>query len=146
MMAVEVAKLIDTEKIILIASAKTQREIPFYYRLAGRCGLHRLLLIQFLKRANTITYWFFGTRNVEERKMLKGILLRTDAVFLKWAIGTIVRWKNRVQHPNLKHVHGTADRILPFRYVRCDVKVKGGGHLMIVNKSEELAWIIRTLL
>ena len=31
LIAVEVAKQIDTEKVILIASAKTKKEIPFYW-------------------------------------------------------------------------------------------------------------------
>ena len=38
-MAVEIGKLIDTERIILIASAKTKFEIPFYYSFAGSLGL-----------------------------------------------------------------------------------------------------------
>ena len=33
--AVEVAKQIDTEKVILIASAKTKNEVLFYYRFDG---------------------------------------------------------------------------------------------------------------
>ncbi len=43
LIAVEVAKQIDTEKVILIASAKTKKEIPFYYRFAGQLGLQKLL-------------------------------------------------------------------------------------------------------
>ncbi|MGB4775107.1 MAG: alpha/beta hydrolase, partial [Daejeonella sp.] len=42
-MAVEVAKQINTEKIILIASAKIRQEIPFYYRFAGKLSLHKLI-------------------------------------------------------------------------------------------------------
>ena len=42
MMAIEVAKHIDTEKIILISSAKTKYEIPFYFRLAGKLSLHKI--------------------------------------------------------------------------------------------------------
>src|SRR5690606_32143599 len=43
LIAVEVAKQIDTQQVIIIASAKTRHEIPFYYRIAGRLGLHKLL-------------------------------------------------------------------------------------------------------
>src|SRR5436305_11890870 len=48
-MAVEVAKLIATDKLILIASAKTKYEIPFYYRAAGALQLHKLLPTRILK-------------------------------------------------------------------------------------------------
>ena len=61
LIAVEVAKQIDTEKVILIASAKTKNEIPFYYRFAGQLGLHKLLPTRLLKSSNFVTNWFFGT-------------------------------------------------------------------------------------
>ena len=35
LIAIEVAKEITTEKVILIASAKNNKEIPFYFRLLG---------------------------------------------------------------------------------------------------------------
>jgi len=145
-MTVEVAKLIDTEKIILIASAKTQQEIPFYYQLAGHLKIHKLLPIKLMKRPNVFSNWFFGTTNKQDRKMLADILHDTDEKFLKWAIGKIVSWTNQAQHKNLKHIHGTSDRILPIRFVDCDLKVIGGGHFMTVNKSGELSQKIKSLL
>lgn len=45
-MAVEVAKQIEVEKVILIASTKTKKEIPFYYRFAGLLGLQKILPIE----------------------------------------------------------------------------------------------------
>lgn len=59
-MAIEVAKHITTEKIILIASAKTKNEIPFYFRIAGKFKLHHILPSKLLLQANVLTYWFFG--------------------------------------------------------------------------------------
>ena len=72
-MAVEVAKQINTEKIILVASAKTKSEIPFYYRWAGKLGLHDLLPSKLLKQSNFITNWFFGTTSAFEQQLLKTI-------------------------------------------------------------------------
>ena len=144
--ATEVAKLIDTEKIILIASAKTRKEIPFYYRFAGRLKLHKLLPINLLKRPNIFSYWFFGTLNKEDKKLLAEIFHDTDTKFLKWAISEIVGWTNQTLHQNLKHIHGTSDRILPIRFINCDLKVIGGGHFMTVNKSDELNTKLKSLL
>ncbi len=144
--ATEVAKLIETEKIILIASAKTQQEIPFYYRFAGRLKIHRLLPTRLLKQPNFLANWFFGTKNKADRKLLSDILHDTDPTFLKWAIDKIVNWTNRVRQKNVHHIHGTADRILPFRFVQCDFKILGGGHFMTVNKADELTQTLRKLL
>ncbi|GAB3701769.1 hypothetical protein GCM10027592_30380 [Spirosoma flavus] len=145
-MAVEVAKLIKTEKVILIASAKTQQEIPFYYRLAGKLRLHKLLPVILLKRPNVLSNWFFGAQSNKDKKLLADILRDTDSHFLKWAIDKIVTWTNQTYHDNLTHIHGTADRILPFRYVVSDLIVNGGGHFMTLNKAEEITDVIRGLL
>ena len=138
MMAVEVAKHIDTEKIIIISSAKSKNEIPFYFRLAGKIGLSTIIPSKALININVFTNWFFSNRRVEDKKMLSAILHETDPVFLKWAINAIANWQNTTIHQNLHHIHGDADRILPFKFITCHETIKGGAHLMILNRSAEV--------
>lgn len=146
MMAIEVAKIIDTERIIVISSAKTQAEIPFYYRLAGFFRLHKLVPTALLKRPGSLNNWLFGAYNAEDKAILASILRDTDNVFLKWAIDIIVRWDNKTVPKNVTHLHGTADRILPIRFVKCAEKVQGGGHLMLLNRAAELTQKMRQIL
>lgn len=146
MMATEIAKLMTVEKIILISSAKTNREIPFYYQLSGFLGIHKLIPTKVLKSSNVFTNWFFGANSTFEKQLLKEILHDTNPVFLKWAIHQIVDWKNIVSSENTYHIHGTADRILPINGVSCDVKIKGGGHLMTLTKPEEINEILKKIL
>ena len=141
--AVEVAKQIETEKVILIASAKTKNEIPFYFRFAGLLGLHKLVPTKLLKSSNFITNWFFGTNSTFDKKLLKQILIDTNPIFLKWAIEKVARWTNQTKTKNIIHIHGTSDRILPLKFVNCDLIVKDGGHLMTLNKPNELNNILR---
>jgi pimeloyl-ACP methyl ester carboxylesterase len=143
MIAVEVAKFIETEKIILIASAKTSNEIPFYYRLGGLLGFHALLPVKLFLRPTIFSNWAFGVTSQKDKKLLADILQSTDPVFFRWAIREIVRWKNRYKHSNLVHIHGKSDRVLPFIFVRPDIAVAGGGHFMTVNKAEEITGIVR---
>jgi pimeloyl-ACP methyl ester carboxylesterase len=145
-MAVEIGKLIETEKIILIASAKTKFEIPFYYRLTGKLGFHKLLPTTILKKSNIFSNWFFGTKSTRDKTLLASILRDTDSIFLKWAIDKIVHWQNVEIPQNLQHIHGTADRILPYKFVSADIKIVDGGHFMTTNKAEELSREIRKLL
>ncbi len=145
-MATEVAKLIDTEKIIIIASVKTKKEIPFYFRLTGRLRMNAILPTNLMVRSKRLNNWFFGAKTLQDKKLLAEILQDTDKTFFKWAINIIVIWANQTQHQNLKHIHGTADRIFPYRFVTCDLTVKNGGHFMTVNKAAELTEKIRSLL
>lgn len=142
-MATEVAKQIQTEKIILIASAKTKNEVPFYYRFMGVLQLHKLVPAQLMKQANFFSFWLFGIKKEEDKKLLKSILLDTDSKFLKWAIHAIVSWKNMIAPQNCFHIHGSSDKILPLQFVKADSIVEGGGHFMTINKPEELSLIIR---
>jgi pimeloyl-ACP methyl ester carboxylesterase len=145
-MAVEIAKQIETEKVILIASAKTKNEIPFYYRIVGQIGIHKLLPTRLLKSSNSITNWFFGASSTFDKQLLKQILIDSEPTFLKWAIDKVVRWRNQTQIKNIYHIHGTNDKILPIHFITCDKKIRNGGHLMTLDKADEIETILRTQL
>jgi len=142
-MTIEIAKLIETEKLILISSAKTKNDIPIYYRLVGQLGLNKIIPTWILKNVNPLTYWFFGTKTKKQKDLLKEILKETGDKFLKWAIDKIVNWENVTELKNVKTIHGTADRILPFK--TADFKIINGGHLMIIDKADELNGVLKKL-
>jgi len=142
-MAIEVAKQIETERIILISSVKTRFELPYYYRISGKYGFHRLLPTGLMKKATLVNYWFFGARSAFDRRILKEVLEDTDAGFFKWAIGKVATWQQAKKLPNITHIHGTKDRILPFRFVQADHVIKNGGHMMVLNKAEQLNALLR---
>ena len=145
-MAVELARQIETERVILIASAGSRFEVPFYFRLAGKLRLHRLLPAGLLKQANPVSCWLFGAALPAEQQLLKEILADTDPAFLRWAIDKIVHWDNTLKPGNSTHIHGSADRILPLRFVCADVIIKGGGHFMTLNKAAEVSQVFRSAL
>jgi pimeloyl-ACP methyl ester carboxylesterase len=141
MMAIELGKLLETEKIILISSAKIRADIPFYFRLIGYCKLHRLIPSALLKSVSNLTYWFFGVTQQSEKELLKSIIKETDITFLKWAIAAIVNWKNKIELQNVTTIHGTNDKLLPNK--KGNFIVDGGGHFMIVNKADQISKIIQ---
>jgi pimeloyl-ACP methyl ester carboxylesterase len=142
-MAIEIAKQIETENVILIASAKTKNEIPFYFRLVGMLELHRLLPIDIITKSNFFTYWFFGAKPGFEEKLLKQILKDSDTTFMSWAIDKIAKWSNVKSIENVFHIHGSKDRILPLRFIKCNSVIINGGHFMTLNKANEISKVIR---
>lgn len=142
-MATEVAKHIETEKIILIASAKTKHEIPFYYRWSGILKLHKMVPAKVMKKANFFSFWLFGIKKENDKQLLRAILNDTDPHFLKWAIDAIVNWKNTIEPQNYVHIHGSSDKILPLQFVKADCIIEGGGHFMTINMPDELNFVIR---
>lgn len=146
MVAMEVCKYVEVEKIILIASAKTKNELPFYYKVAGRFHLNKLVPTAWLKSSTWISDWAFGASSDSDKALLKEILKDTDSSFLRWAINEIVHWKNKTACTTVVHVHGRSDKILPYVFVKADITIDKGGHFMTVNRSEELTRVIRSLL
>ena len=146
LISIEIAKQIDTEKVILIASAKTKNEIPYYYRWAGKLKLHKLLPAHLFKRSNFISSMIFGTSSSYERQLLQSIFAGTNPIFLKWAIDKVVTWSNQTQLNNIKHIHGTKDRILPFRFVSSDFIIEDGGHYLTLYKAHDISQILKAII
>ena len=142
--AVEISKQIEVEKLLLISSVKTVSEIPFYFRWAGKWKFHRFLPLIFFKQATFIACWFFGIKHASDRQLLRQVIADTEPAFFKWAITRTVNWKNRILPGRFIHIHGTSDRIFPVKFISPDVRVKNGGHFMIFNRADELTDIINS--
>lgn len=146
MMAVEIAKHIQTDKVILISSAKTKNEIPFYYRLAGNLSIDKLLPAKILKRRGAIKNWLLGLKTSKEKKHFNMMLKESNDLFFKWSIRCIITWQNEKVPENLYHIHGNADKTLPLKFIKANRIVKGGGHSMILNKADEISKIVEEIL
>ncbi len=144
--AVEIAKQIDTEKVILISSTKNEQEVPFYFKIFRWLPIYLLLPAKLLLWfGRMIASWFFGLKTIDERKLLNAILFDTDARFVKWAIHQIVTWKNELIPQNIYHIHGEGDRIFPFQFVHEDFSVEKGGHLMIITQADCISNLIQKI-
>ncbi|MGL5793295.1 MAG: alpha/beta hydrolase [Waterburya sp.] len=144
--AVEIAKQIATEKVILISSTKNKQEIPFYFKIWRWLPIYLLLPARFIFWVSQLLVsWFFSLETMAERKLLKAIIFDVNAKLLKWSIHQIVTWKNELVPDNIYHIHGESDRIFPLRFVHEDFSVKHGGHLMIMNQAEYLSQLIQKI-
>jgi pimeloyl-ACP methyl ester carboxylesterase len=144
MIAMEIGKIIKTEKIILISSARTKKDIPLSFKLTGWLKLHYTISPSFMANNNPVTSWLFGATTSSEKELLSSILKDTDVQFSNWAIDTIGRWGNVDSLQNVTQIHGTKDKILPFKEAK--FVIEGGEHLMIVNRADEVSSAIKNAL
>lgn len=146
MVGVEILKQRKGGTLILISSAKTKYELPQLYRYAGKMKLDRILPAKWLKCSGFWVYWLFGVESPEEKIMLKKILKGTDELFLKWAIGSILNWKNQTLPNRCFHIHGTKDRILSIRNINDCHPIEGGGHSMVYSRAEVISEWLKEIL
>jgi len=144
MLATEMAKADSQMKAIIIASNKSSNEFPAYLRVGKYFPVYKWLPGKLLKTGKL--NWVLGAKGEEQKKLLRDILADADPAFLKWAIGAIVNWTGKSVPLNVKHIHGTADKLLPCRYVKDDFKIPGGTHLMSINKPDEVSGLLKQLI
>jgi len=147
MIAVEMAKILNPVKTIIISSTMLAAQLPAIYRLAGQLRLLKLIPAKLLKSSNKLTQnYYFGTHTSSEKSLLSKIIKDTDPYFLKWAIESILNWKNKTRPEDIYHIHGTNDKILYSKVARPDFVIEKGTHFMVYQNAAEISGIIDKLL
>lgn len=140
--ASELCDITHPVQVTLISSMSTGVPLARFYQLMIRFLLLSPLSAPLLKSANRVSYRYFGADTPELKAMLKNILHDTDSKFLKWALTRMSGWDRKDPVPNLYHIHGTADRLIPLAIVKPDTTIEGGGHLMVYAQSEQISDIL----
>ena len=134
--AIEMSKIIKPRLTVLISSAATSRELPWVYRLVGSVGILTLMPAFLFHPPPCLMYGLFGAKN---KMLLREILEDTDRSFAKWAIIQLTHWSNRERLPRVVKIHGTQDRLIPYRRGRTTVPIQGGQHFMVVDRAQEVS-------
>ncbi|WP_157986286.1 alpha/beta hydrolase [Chitinophaga alhagiae] len=142
MMSIEMARHIPVERVILLSSVKQKQELPPYYN-----GLARLLLRQLpdrilFRRRQYIVRLFMQSKTEEELALLRDYMQKKDYTYMRWALNAILQWQNEWVPHHCVHIHGSADRPFPRRYVNPTHTIVNGGHFMVMNRAAEISRIL----
>lgn len=147
MIATELAKILKPAKTIIISSIVFNNQFPWIYKLFGKLNLLKFIPAWLLKSSNKLTQnYYFGTKLLDDKELLRKIVEETDPKFLKWAIGSILKWKNNIRPENLIHIHGDNDKIFPLKNVNPDFVINGGSHFMVYQKAEKISELMNNLI
>jgi len=146
MVATEIAKKHPGTNVILVSSAKTHLEIPGYLRFWRHLPVYKLHTQKMQQYTGSFVLNMLGARGPEQKKVQQQILKEGDAAFTRWAMHAIVNWKNVDVPKNVIHIHGTADVLLPYRYIKADHTIKKGAHVMIMDLADEVSALLKKLI
>ena len=130
----EMAKFINARKVIIISSVKTNLEFPRRMKVAKTTKAYKLIPTNLLANVESLTQFSFGTKINQRLKLYEKFLRVRDKRYLDWAVEQVILWDRTVADENVIHIHGDADDVFPIKYIRNCVVVKGGTHVMILNK------------
>ena len=137
MIAVEMSKFLTQEKLILVSSAKSYKELPITVRLSKRVGAQYLISPWVIKAA-PFAGKIFGVSKRDKRFFDK-MINETPKGHLKKTIRAILNWKNTEYDSQVIHIHGSHDKVIPISKVIDPIIINGGGHFMIYSLPKEVS-------
>jgi len=135
----EMARLIKTQKVIIISSVKCNTEFPRRMRFAKMTRAYRFFPTGIMVKVDWLAKIAIGNNMISRRlNLYEKFLSVRDKKYLDWALRTIILWSRSEPDTNVVHIHGDADEVFPPKYIKGFISVKGGKHIMIINKYKWL--------
>jgi hypothetical protein len=128
------ASFLTIRKLIIISSIKSNKELPRRMKLARNTKAYKLLPTGLLQDVEKLVKYAFGDIMKQRLKLYEQFLFMRNKEYLDWAIEQVVCWERVTIDPNVIHIHGDADEVFPVKNIKGFIKVKGGTHIMILNR------------
>ena len=130
----EMASFLTIRKLIIISSIKSNKELPRRMKLARNTKAYKLLPTGLLQDVEKLVKYAFGDIMKQRLKLYEQFLFMRNKEYLDWAIEQVVCWERVTIDPSIIHIHGDADEVFPVKNIKGFIKVKGGTHIMILNR------------
>jgi len=135
MLATEIAKQYQPVVTFLISSVPVSNQLPGYFRMAGKLGLHKIVPVSLIK-TSSVTKRFFTRENSEDKKLLWQIINESDMHLIRWSMHAILSWQNETIPQPVWHIHGTHDEILPVKFTHPTHTVPKEGHMLVMTRPD----------
>ena len=137
--AQEMSEYVSLRKLIIISSVKTEYELPRRMKFARKSFFYKLIPTSLVLSAEDLTKFSVGPRSQKRLRLYQEYLHVRDKQYLDWAIQNMVCWNRKKPVAGVVHIHGDKDIVFPIKYIKnCEVQ-KGGTHIMVLNKGQELS-------
>jgi pimeloyl-ACP methyl ester carboxylesterase len=133
--AQEMSVFLDLRKLIIISSIKVRNELPQRLKIAAKTLAYKLVPTSLVLSASDLTKFAIGPKTEKRLKLYQEYLHVRDKTYLDWAIEQMVTWKRNKEIEGVVHLHGDSDPIFPIKNISNCIKIKGGTHIMLLNKG-----------
>ncbi len=146
--SMELSRLIEPQKVILLASVKNRNEMPHFIRSMKYLKLHKPIKGDLYKQAHRLLVNRLSNRGeAEMAEVITEMLMDTPSEFFEWAIDAVIHWQPPLEYNNnIIHIHGTNDTLFPYSRISNAIPVKNGSHILNLTMSEEVNRILREVI
>ena len=130
----EMSKYISLRKLIIVSSIKTKYEMPKRMKVVRLTKAYKVLPTSLISNIDMLAKYAFGDGVKKRVALYKRYLSVNDKRYLDWAITQMVCWNQEEPIAGCVHIHGDNDMVFPYKNINDCITVKGGTHIMIINK------------
>ena len=130
----EMSKWIECKKVIVISSVKSKHELPKRLKVLKVTNAFKILPTQLIANIDHLSKFVFGKTINKRIELYKKYLSVRDKSYLDWAIKQIIFWDQENPDPKTIYIQGDHDMVFPHTCQGNCIVVKGGTHIMIINK------------
>lgn len=146
MMAIELQKLVNPEKIVLISTVKTRTELPVHLRTIARIKLNTIFSGSVIQNLSGLIDAVVSWQTQMQRTLFLDMLHNCTPKFLKFAIHACINWDNEQMPTNFVHLHGSRDPLFPSGRATGAQIVEGGNHFMVYEMGDQVSEMIESAL
>ncbi|MFB9108203.1 alpha/beta hydrolase [Flavobacterium gyeonganense] len=134
----EMARHIEARKVIIISSVRSNAEFPRRMKIGKTTKAYKLIPMKLILNIENLAKYSFGEKVNKRIKLYEKFLAVRDLRYLQWAVESVILWNRNQIDEKVIHIHGDQDDVFPIKYINKCIVVKGGTHIMILNKYKWL--------
>ncbi|WP_163398960.1 alpha/beta hydrolase [Flavobacterium fluviatile] len=134
----EMARHIDARKVIIISSVRSNAEFPRRMKIGKTTKAYKLIPMKLILNIENLAKYSFWEKVNKRIKLYEKFLAVRDLNYLQWAVESVILWNRNQIDEKVIHIHGDQDDVFPIKYINKCIVVKGGTHIMILNKYKWL--------
>jgi pimeloyl-ACP methyl ester carboxylesterase len=138
MICAELSQKIKTNKVVLISSCQTRKEIPWPIRFLKYAPLHLAIPERWMRYFAFNARWILGfMRDFVPHFMT--MIRQMPPNYFRYTIHYIVTWSKETKNSKIIRIHGTNDKLLWYQNVsNVTFTVKNGSHAMVLYQANEV--------
>jgi len=130
----EMAQFLHPKKVIIISSVRSNTQFPRRMKVTKMLRAYKLIPTDVVNKIERLAKLSSSAMIKQRMKLYEKFLSVRDDRYFQWAIRNVILWERTEMDPKVVHIHGDADEVFPMKYIKDCHVVKGGTHIMILNK------------
>jgi hypothetical protein len=131
----EMSRIISCKKVVIISSVKSYKEFPIHILLGRKSKAYKYFPTQWVDKTEDFIGFVFGPVLRKRMKLYKYYLSVRDKYYLDWALHHFFQWEREEADPDVIHIHGSLDALIPVLNLKNYISVSGGTHALILIKA-----------